>query len=101
MPVPVVQVGIMGMAVHQRGMLVVVGMRFAAVPGEIVLVPVVLVVHVPVSVGHRLVRVHMGVPFGEMQPEPKRHQQRRHPEPRTRHFVQQHQRRNRTDEWSQ
>jgi hypothetical protein len=58
----------------------VVGMGLASVPGKIVLVPVVLVVHVKVIVAHRGVRVAVDVPLAEMQIHAGRHQRRRRPE---------------------
>ena len=50
MPVAMMNVRIMRMTVHHRRMHVEVRMRFGAVPDEVVRMPVMLVVHVPVCV---------------------------------------------------
>ena len=50
MPVPVVDIRVMRVTVPQRLMAVKMAVGFAAVPGEIVRMPVMCVVHVPVPV---------------------------------------------------
>ena len=83
------QVGIVGMAVHELGVSMCVGMRLDAVPGEIVLVPMMLVVRVRMDVLHRFVNVAMRVALAEMQPDPSCHEQRCNPEGRSCFFTEQ------------
>ena len=71
---PVMQVGIVWMAMGQAAMRVRMGMRFAPVPGEGVAVLVVLVVRVRVRMLHRLVDMSVLVALGQVQPYPERHQ---------------------------
>lgn len=80
MPVLVMDVRIMGMAVGQWRVGVLVGMRFAPVPFEIVRVLVVFIVHVAVGVGDRLMGVQVFVPFGQVQPYARTHQRCGQPE---------------------
>ena len=63
MPVSVVDVWIMGVAVLQRLVLVEMVVGFATVPGEIVRMLVMCVVHMPVSVREGCVRMQVLVPF--------------------------------------
>lgn len=63
-PMLVMYIRIMRMTVRQRRMGVFVGMRFVAVPVEIVHVLMVFVMHVAVRVCDRLMGVQVCVPFG-------------------------------------
>ena len=72
--VPVVEIGIMRMSVHERTVAVPVGVRLALRIATAVRVPVVLVVHMTVLVLHRRVLVLMLVPLGQVQVEAKRHE---------------------------
>lgn len=69
MRVPVVQVGVVRMRMDQARVAVRMHVRFAPVPGEIVLMPVMRVVHMLVRVLHFLVRVRMFMMFGQVQPD--------------------------------
>ena len=61
-------------------------MWLSAVPGESMLVLVMLVMPMPMAVLKRLMRVFVLVPFSNMQPDSSSHQCRRHPEQWARHF---------------
>ena len=74
MLVAVVQVGVVRVPVHERRVAVPVGVRLLHRPAGNVRVPVVLVVHVPVLVLHRLVRVLVLVPLGQVEPEAEGHE---------------------------
>lgn len=71
---PVMQVGKMRMLVPQSPMTMRVGVRFAASPGEIVQMAMVLVVTVRMRVFDRLVLVFVLMALGQMQPDAHRHQ---------------------------
>lgn len=64
------------------------GMRLRTVPGVFMRMLVMLIVYVRVVVLHRLMRVRMLVPLGEMQPHAKRHQRCRNPEENRRLLAQ-------------
>ena len=87
-PVPVMQVGVMRMRVHQRIVPVAMGMRLAAVPVEVVRVTVMRVVQVLVLVLQHLVGMFMRVALREVQPYPEPHQDPGEPEDRVRAFPQ-------------
>jgi hypothetical protein len=72
--VAVVEVGVVRMAVHQPPVPVSMRVRLAAVPRDIVRVPVMGVVHVRVGVLHRLVDMIVRVPLREVQPYAERHE---------------------------
>jgi hypothetical protein len=74
---PVVDVGVMRMGVDQRGMHVCVGVGFATIPREIVIVAVVLVMGMSVAVFLVLIGVQMTMLLGDVQPHPQRHQDAR------------------------
>ena len=76
----VVDIRIVRMAMGQRGVGVLVRVRFAPVPVEIVYVLVMFVVHVAVGMRDRLVRMQMLVAFGQVQPHAGSHQRRGQPE---------------------
>lgn len=65
-PVLVVDVRIMQVTVGQRRVGVLVSVRFAPVPIEIVRMLVMFIVHMAVRVGDRLVGVQVLVTFGQM-----------------------------------
>ena len=67
------QVGIVGMSVDQLLMNVQVGVRFAAVPGGVVEVPMVFVVHVSVCMLLLLMGMQMAMMFREVQPDAGSH----------------------------
>lgn len=68
MRVPVVQVRVMAMLMHHRRMVVGMGVRFLAVPLEVMLVLVMFVVNMRMSVVHRIVLVKVAVLLGQVQP---------------------------------
>lgn len=74
MPVLVMDIRIMRMTVGERHVGMLMGVRFAAVPLEIVRVLVVLVMHVAMRVGDWLMGVQMVVTFGQVQPHARTHQ---------------------------
>ena len=85
-PVPVMDIRVMRMPVHEGLMSVLVGVRLAPVPLEYVLMSMVSVVAMGMGVGERLVNVLVLVHLGEVQPDAGRHQPRRQPE-RPRHRL--------------
>jgi len=70
------QVRVVRVSVGDRGMPVRVRVRLGAVPRKVVVVPVMLVVHVPVRMLQRFVRVRVLVPLGQVQPHAGAHQRR-------------------------
>ena len=73
MLVPVMQIGIVRMAMHERRVGMPMRMRLAR--GRVgVVVLVMFVMKVAMLVLDRLVRMIMLVPLGEMQPKSERHQ---------------------------
>lgn len=66
--VPMMDVGEVGMAVDQRFVLVRMGMGLGAIPVEVVAMLVMFVVTVAVGMLHRLMRVFVAVPLGQVQP---------------------------------
>ena len=101
MRVAVVQVGVVGMPVHQRLMPVPVAVRFPARIVRPVGVPMVLVVNVPVRVLHELVPMLVLVPLGEMQPEADRHEASRDKQAGRQRLVEQQHGQHGADEGSQ
>ena len=69
------QIGVMRVLVPHRLVLMPMRMRFG--DWAVMVVPVVFVVDVAVFVRERVVKMFMLMSFGEMQPEPQSHQQRR------------------------
>lgn len=57
------------MLVRQRFMPMRMGVRFIAIPGKFVRMPVMLVVAVAMRMLQRLVRMPMLMPFADMQPD--------------------------------
>ena len=82
MLVPVVQVGIVGVAVHQARVAMRMAVGLAAVKTEIVFVLMMLIVHVDMGMFERPVDVPVLVPLGDMKPYAERHQRRGDPEQR-------------------
>jgi hypothetical protein len=74
MPMPMMDVRVVRMAVQQRLVAMLVGMRLFAVPAGLVRVPMVRVVNVRVIVSERFVQMLVFVPLGQMQPDAERHQ---------------------------
>lgn len=89
---PMMQIRIVRMRVHQRRMNMRMRVRLAAVPRKIVRMLMVFVVRVAMIVFERFVRVLMRVPLADMQPHADRHQYARDPEREAWRFVQQQQR---------
>ena len=92
-------VGIMRMAMADRQVSVRVAVRFAAVPGEVVLMLVVQIVAVAVRMFVFFMRMRMLVAFRQMQPDADTHQSGCQPEQAADRFMQYQQRYRRTDEW--
>lgn len=82
---PVVYVREMRMSMRQHGMAMRMCVRFAPVPGEVMVMAVVFIVHMPMRVVQRLVGVVVLVPLADMQPDPDGHQACGHPERPTGH----------------
>ena len=80
MVVPVVDVRVMGMTVYEARVPVRVNVGLGPIPGEIVFVPVVLVVRVAVRVFQRIVQMLVGMAFADMQPDARRRQRQAQPE---------------------
>ena len=76
----VVDVGIMRMAVRESRMRVFVRMRLNAVPGRIVRMLVMFIMHVMVRVLRRFVGMCVLVTLGEVQPDTSRHERGGNPE---------------------
>lgn len=69
------QIRVMRMFVPHR--LVFMPMRMRLGYMTVMMMLVMFVVHMPVFVRERFVKMFVLMPFGEMQPKPKSHQQRR------------------------
>jgi hypothetical protein len=74
MPMPMMDIGKMRMAVKQRLVTVLVGMRLFAQPIRLVRVPMVRIVDVHVVVRQRFVQMLVIVPFVQMEPDAESHQ---------------------------
>ena len=98
MPVAVMDVRVMRVAVHQRPVLVKMGVRLMAVPRKIVFMPVMIVMDMRMTVRKRFVLMSMRMTLGEVQPHTRYHQCRGDPEQQTRRFVKHEQRQARADE---
>ena len=70
---PMMEIGIMTMPMHEWLMLMPMAVRFPWRGVHAVRVPMVLIVGMPVLVLHVLVRVLMVMTFREMQPQPDSH----------------------------
>ncbi len=95
---PMMDVGIVGMGVGQRLVLVRVAVRLSwrVVGGVSVLV--VFVVDVAVFMLHRLVFVFVFVPLRKVQPDAHAHERSRHAEENGESFLEDHQRQHGPDE---
>lgn len=82
----------MSVRMRDRQVPVRMGMGFLTVPLEIMLVPVMFIVTVPMIVLQRAMRMRMIVALTDVQPDAERHQGRRHPEQERRHLRPQDQR---------
>lgn len=80
MLVPVMNVGVMRVAVPDRLMLVNVAVGFAAIPFKVMLMLMVFIVNMPVTMDERLVLVVVRVAFSEVNPDANAHQQGGDPE---------------------
>jgi len=89
--VSAVQVGIVGMRMHQRGMCMAMGMRFSTVPGRVVRVLMVFVMPMGMGVDEAFMAVQMRMALTDMQPDPDRHHAGRQPESGSGAFRQDHQ----------
>ena len=78
--VPVVDVGVVRVAVGEHLVPMRVRMEALAGPLEVVRMLVMLVMAMPVRVLERFVHVSVFVPFPDVQPDPDRHQRSRYPE---------------------
>ena len=77
-PVPVMQIGPVGMGMRQGMMVVRMVVRFARRVVLAMHMPVMLIVDVTVGVIENIVGVVMEMPLGKMQPCTQSHQQPRH-----------------------
>lgn len=68
------------------------GVRLAAVPGGIMLVPMMFVMHMFMRMRHRIMGMNMCMTLCQMQPDARPHQHARRPEPCARRFAEQEQR---------
>ena len=73
MPVPVMDIGIVRMPVHQRQVPMHMHVRLHAVPVEVVRVPVVRVVPMGMRMFERLVRVFVFMALAQVQPHAQSH----------------------------
>lgn len=73
MAMAVMQVRVVRVPVHERGVPVRVGVRLAGRIGGSVLVLVMFVVPMPVLVLHRFMEVFVLMPLGQMQPQAETH----------------------------
>jgi hypothetical protein len=85
--VPVMDIGIVRMGVGEGLVAMLVRMGLASIPGEGVRMLVMGIVTVAVRVDEQLMRMLVLVPFGEVQPDPRRHQRRGQPEGWRSRFV--------------
>ncbi len=77
---PVMDVGIVGVRMRENRMPMRMRVRLDAVPGEVVYMPVMRVVAMPVRVLGRLVRVTVRMPLAQVEPDAERHQRGGGPE---------------------
>ena len=93
------QVGEVGVAVGEHLVGMLVRMRLSRRRSRWVCVLVMFVVYVPVTVRHRLVRMDVLVPLGQVQPQADPHQPGGEKEHRTRPIMPENQSPCRTHEW--
>ena len=82
MPVSVVDVGIVGVRMREHRMPMRMRVRLDAVPAEVVRMPVMRIVAMPMRMLGRLVRVTVRMPFAQMEPNAECHQRGGRPERR-------------------
>lgn len=85
---PVMDVGKMLMFVYQRLVLMMVGMRFLAVPWKVMAVLMMRVMDMCMRVRHTDMYMKVGMFFGQVQPDACSHQDGSDPEYRRRDFAQ-------------
>lgn len=73
-PVPVMDIRVMGMTVGQRLMFMKVVMRFTLVPGKIMGMLVMRVMRVPMLVGQWRMRMRVLVALDQVQPQSNGHE---------------------------
>ena len=95
-----VEVRVVRMSVREGGMEVPMGMRFRSVPGESVLVPVMLIVDVRMDVLLRLVHVLVLVSLGYVKPDPERHEARGERQRPRQHILPDDDRDDGAEEWA-
>lgn len=84
-----VDIRIMRMRVGHRLVSMRVGMRLRAIPGEIMRVPVMCIMHMPVRMQHGFMGMQMVMLLGQMQPDAGAHERTGQPESAARCFVKQ------------
>lgn len=99
MNVAVVNVRVMRVLVSERGMVMQVSVWFSAIPLEIMLVLMMLVVLMSVTMHYFFVRMLMLMSFGKVQPHSARHQCTRQTEQQGRGFSKHQDRHGGTEEW--
>lgn len=92
------QIGVMRMPVHQRGVPVPMAVRLARGVGRRMPMPVVFVVGVPVLMLDRCVRMLVLMTLAQVQPQTDCHQAARRDQPRGQRFVEQGQRKQHANE---
>ena len=80
MPVAVVNVRKVRVLVRHYRMVMRMGMGLRALPGKVVRMLVMRVMHMAVCVRKRFMRVFVFVVFGQVQPDAQRHESARQPE---------------------
>jgi len=80
MTVPMMDIGKVRMRVHDRVVLMLMAVRFFAVPRKIMRVLMMLVVTMPMLVFERFVFVRVLMTFAQVQPDADRHQAAGNPE---------------------
>lgn len=96
----VVNIRVVRVTVCDGCMCMLMGMRFATIPREIVRVLMVEVVDVAMGVRDRVMRMHVGMTLGEVQPHAQRHQNCRDPEQQRSVLTKSHNGDNCSQEWS-
>lgn len=86
--VSVVDIRVMWVRVPHLHVLVPMFMGLLPIPGKVVAVEVMLVMHMPVSVIEHFMRMFVLMAFGKVQPNTHGHQATCQPEPRTGVFTQ-------------
>lgn len=95
------EIGSVGMHVHQGFVPMQMRMGFAEWVGWPVRVPMVRIVNMQMRVIERVMDVDVFVPFGEVQPDSRRHQTGGRPKQNGWNLAEEDQRENHPDEWRQ